>query len=263
VLWLSRCWRVGGPESLRGFVWESLKAECFTAGVAPPRVIIDDWAPGLRASIPIAFPNARFQGCDWHAVEAMLRWFRGKDKDYTSEEIDGSGEQLAKGQTKADLRVSGLHHFSWQYIQSGTLIDLEANRTILADLLRPRDRSYINSHWFGNEESVIYYYTKIYANLGSTASQRGESYHPVVRKITNGQLSFEDSGKRLTTTVLSLLKNLSTFEYQSMRSYDRRVQHDFAAFQYLVCTISNFALKKIQDEWIRLDAREEEIIDRL
>ena len=43
---------------------------------------------------------------------------------------------------------------------------------------------------------MIYHFTKRYANLGSTASQRGESYHPVVREITSG-LSFEDSGKRL------------------------------------------------------------------
>jgi hypothetical protein len=104
---------------------------------------------------------------------------------------------------------------------------------------------------------VVYYYTKQYANLGSTASQRGESYHPVIRKITNGQLYFEDSGKRLAATVLSLLKDLSTFEYKSTRGYDRRAQLEFAAFQYLVCTISNFALKKIEVEWRSMSIGEE------
>jgi hypothetical protein len=77
---------------------------------------------------------------------------------------------------------------------------------------------------------VVYYYTRMYPNLGSTSSQRGESYHPVIRQITNSQLSFETSGKRLTSTVLSLLKNLSTFKYTLMRSYDRRAQLDFTAF---------------------------------
>jgi hypothetical protein len=96
---------------------------------------------------------------------------------------------------------------------------------------------------------VVYYYTKQYANLGSTFSQRGESYHPIVRKITNGQLSFEESGKRLASTVLSILKDLATHEYASPRSCDRRAQLDITAFQYLLCTISNFALKKIQAEW--------------
>jgi MULE transposase domain len=56
------------------FVWESLKAECFIPGIAPPRVILGDWAAGLQASIPAAFPDVRFQGCDWHAVGAMLKW---------------------------------------------------------------------------------------------------------------------------------------------------------------------------------------------
>ena len=93
---------------------------------------------------------------------------------------------------------------------------------------------------------MVYYYTKQYANLGSTASQRGESYHPVIRKITNGQLSFKESGKRLAAIVISILKDLSIFKYQLIRGYDRRVQVDFSAFQYLVYSISNFALKKIE-----------------
>jgi hypothetical protein len=80
------------------------------------------------------------------------------------------------------------------------------------------------------------------------SSQRGESYHSVVRQITNGQLSFEESGMRLVITVLSLLKNLSIFKYDLMRSYDRRVQGHFLAFRNLVCTITNFIFKKIEAE---------------
>jgi hypothetical protein len=77
------------------FVWQCLREECFIPGKAtPPRVILGDWATGLIASIPTAFPNVRFQGCDWHAVGAMLKWFRAKERDYTSEEINGSGEKL-------------------------------------------------------------------------------------------------------------------------------------------------------------------------
>jgi hypothetical protein len=64
-----------------GFVWNSLKKECFIpASAALPRVIIGDWAAGLTSSVPKAFPEARFQGCDWHAVGAMLKFYRGKNK---------------------------------------------------------------------------------------------------------------------------------------------------------------------------------------
>jgi hypothetical protein len=48
-----------------------------------------------------------------------------------------------------------------------------------------------------------------------------------------------------------------------MQSYDRRVQLDFAAFQYLVCSISNFALKKIEVEWRSMSAREVEVLREL
>ena len=62
----------------------------------------------------------------------------------------------------------------------------------------------------------------MYANLGFTASQRGKSYYPVIREITNEQFSFEDSGRRLASKILSILKDFATFKYVSLRSYNRR-----------------------------------------
>jgi hypothetical protein len=106
-----------------GFMWECLKAEYFVNSISPPRVVIGDWAAGLIVSIPIAFPDCQFQGCDWHTVQAMTKWYR-REKNYTSEEIDGSNETLQIGQTKADLRVPGLTHFSWRYIQSESIEEL-------------------------------------------------------------------------------------------------------------------------------------------
>jgi hypothetical protein len=53
-----------------GFMWECLKAECFADSISPPRVVIGDWAAKLIASVPVAFPDCQFQGCDWHAVQA-------------------------------------------------------------------------------------------------------------------------------------------------------------------------------------------------
>ncbi len=229
-------------------MWECLKAECFADGISPPRVVIGDWAAGLIASVPVAFPNCQFQGCDWHAVQAMTKWYR-KEKNYTSEEIDGSNEMLQAGQTKADLRVPGLTHFSWRYIQSESIEELQTNRAALIALLRPGDQWYIDQHWRSKENEVIYYFTKRYANLGSTASQRGESYHPVVREITSGQLSFEESGKRLSLKILSICKDLDTHEYESMRGYSRLAQLSGHAFTYLRCTISKFAIEKIEVEW--------------
>ena len=79
---------------LISFVWRSLKEEYFIlASAALPRVIIGDWIAGLTSSVPKAFPEARFQGCDWHVVSVMLKFYRGKTQNYISEEIDGSSEK--------------------------------------------------------------------------------------------------------------------------------------------------------------------------
>jgi hypothetical protein len=41
-----------------GFIWESLKAECFIDKIYIPRVVLGDWAVGLIASVSAAFPNS-------------------------------------------------------------------------------------------------------------------------------------------------------------------------------------------------------------
>jgi hypothetical protein len=50
------------------------------------------WVTGLIASILTAFPDAYFQGCDWHAAEAMPKRYPAKKNDCTSEETNGRGE---------------------------------------------------------------------------------------------------------------------------------------------------------------------------
>src|SRR5437764_1047237 len=229
------------------FVWESLKAECFIPGkIPPPRVILGDWAGGLIKSVPMAFPEAQFQGCDWHAVQAMLKWYRGKERNYTVEEVEGSNEKLQEGQQP---RVVGLKSLSWNYIKSITLDELKSNKKALLAVMRPHDRWYILTEWEPKEESFIWCYTKSYPNLGSTSSQRGESYHPIVKEITNGQLSFEESGKNLALKVLSILKDVAIDEAPSSRGYNQLTQLYRSAFKHLIVSITNYALKKIKKEW--------------
>jgi hypothetical protein len=82
--------------------------------------------------------------------------------------------------------------------------------------------------------------------LDSTSSQRGES-----SEIINGQLSFKRSAKNLSQKVLSILKDLVTDEDNLLCQYIRTAQLDLAAFKHLICTISNYALTKIE-EWHKL-----------
>jgi hypothetical protein len=79
-------------------------------------------------------------------VEAMKERFR--KSGYKKEEIDGfwqDGQQVD----------TGLADLSWQYIKSMSIDDLEANRQLLIDALRPEDRRYIRDTWQLKEDRVI------------------------------------------------------------------------------------------------------------
>jgi hypothetical protein len=121
--------------------------------------------------MPKHLSTAQLQHCDWHAVEVMKRRFR--KGEYTSDQIDGTDE------------FTGLSELVWDYIQGPTFA------------LQPNDRTYIKETWLPKESRVIFAYTRLYPNLGCHSSQRGESYHVVVKQVTNGQLTFEESCRRL------------------------------------------------------------------
>jgi MULE transposase domain len=217
-------------ESLK-FFFDCLTRECFKRedNIPPCRVVIGDQAAGLIAALPEALPQAILQSCDWHAVEAMKRRFR--TSGYKKDQVD----------ILSDL--------CWIYIKSATAQELEDNRERLIEELRPAEKKYIRETWLPKEERVVYYYTDKYMNLGCTSSSRSESYHPVLRVMTNGQLSLEQSAKRLASTVISLLKALDLDEDSSERDRPRRLQRDKAAFRFLFDEISLFALNKLADEW--------------
>jgi MULE transposase domain len=227
------------------FVWESLKEECFIPEIAPPRVILGDWAPGLVSSVPGAFPDTQLQGCDWHAVQAMVKWFRLHG--YVSTEIDGYVTE-----DTPPVYIDGLERMAWGYIKSMTIEELDSNRAYLAENLKPEHKYYILKHWQELETRVVHYYTKIYPNLGSTSSQRVESYHDSVREMTNGQLSLEAATKRLISKVLSILKEIEIDEERSLRGYPRLLQADSRAFTNLKCTITIYAAQMIEPQWKEL-----------
>jgi hypothetical protein len=115
---------------------------------------------------------------------------------YTSTQVDGTDE------------VVGLSELYWNYIQSDAFEALERNRAGLKNALQPDDRAYIEKTWQPKESRVVYAYTRLYPNLGATSSQRGESYHYVMKQVTNGQLSLERSCQRLVRKILDILREL-------------------------------------------------------
>jgi hypothetical protein len=202
--------------------WKSLKAFCFTdtrdgPATVPPRVILGDQAGGILASVHIAFPSAQVQNCDRHAVEAMETKYRrsGYWKDKIQGWVDDNGKYH-----------SGLKDLSWAYVKSATIEQLEENRQSLLDALKSEDQDYILDTWLLKEK------------------------HPVLRQITNAQLSLEDSARNLCRKVTSILKDLNTDEQNSMRKYPRLAQsYIFSSLRYKV---SSYAIAKIEKDWADL-----------
>ena len=76
---------------------------------------------------------------------------------------------------------------------------------------------------------MIWCYTHFYLNLSLISSQRDESYHSVMRQITNDQLSIEQSVRNFIRKMQSLLKDITVDEKSSIRKYPRVAQlHDDA-----------------------------------
>jgi hypothetical protein len=73
-----------------------------------------------------------------------------------------------------------------------------------------------------------------------------------MREITNGQLSVEQSAKRLAKKTLSILKEISTDEDLPLRKYPRAAQLHGVAFEHLRAQVSNEAITLLEKEWQEL-----------
>jgi hypothetical protein len=87
--------------------------------------------------------------------------------------------------TDGEVEISGLIDYAWAYVESDTIEALKTNRVILIEALKIKDRKYIRENWIIKEYRIIFYYTKILANLDSVATQRSESYYFLFKKVIN------------------------------------------------------------------------------
>jgi hypothetical protein len=231
------------------FFWECLKIHCFERPgepkTMPMKVVLGDQAAGLTASIPEHLPQVAQQFCNWHACQSIIKRLRQKDIGMKKEDFDDITD--ATGHTTLGLRKR-----IWAYLQSGDQVILDKARDSLVQSTRsPIFLKYINEEWQPKEHKVIEAYIKTQPNLGCAASSRGESYHNVIRRITNAQLNLQDAAKRLADTVNSLIKDIDLDEAQSMRSYPRIAQTD--VFKSLYMKVSRWAIELLEKEWRELN----------
>ena len=229
----------GEDHESYSFFWESLK-EHWPANTASPAVVINDQAGAILSSLKEQFPEAKHQICEWHAVEAMCAKFR---QYHTNLEIAG-------GKDKDGNVVDSLKDFAYTYIRSATEEELEDSREALVQRLKQGGKEYINDTWQPKEERVVRFDTRLIFNLECHSSQRSESYHVVLKQMTNGQLSLENSATALAQTVIKLIEDMDSAKDNDIKAYSRLAQA--AAFKHLRMNITNFALTKIALQWDEL-----------
>jgi hypothetical protein len=214
------------------FFWESLKAH-WPVGTVPPAVVVSDQAGAILSSLQEQYPDIIHQICEWHAVEAMCAKFR---QFHTNFEIAGGKDD------NGDM-VVGLKDLAYAYVKSETKEDLETNRKDLVDALKSLGKDYIEGIWRHKEDRVVRYYTLLNFNLGCHSSQRVESYHVVLKQMTNGQLSLEESARTLIRTVIKGINDMKTERDNELRTYSRLAQSP--VFRELRMNIPNYALTKV------------------
>lgn len=230
------------------FFFEVLRSEIWPehAGIPEPAVILADQSSGLLSAVTEfdAIPaSSTLQICNWHAVQAMLTKFR-KEK-YTAKEVDGYTIEIPGNNA---VKVDGLHHLCWNYVESTTFDELEANRAALLAKLQPLEQAYILQTWLPKEDRVVYCYTKKLPNLGSVATQRGEGFHRIIHQITNGQMSLDESARQLAIKTKDCYIQMVEAEDRAVTAVPTNLI-DRKPFDALIGQVSLLAIKLIAVEW--------------
>ena len=110
------------------------------------------------------------QLCQWHAVENIKT------------------RLIKYGYCKTKEKRDFFNGLLWDYVKSGTVEDLEEYREALLHELEASEQEYMVA-WQRKEESFVTCFTKRYANLSTYSTQRGESFHRVIKDSLHPTIS--------------------------------------------------------------------------
>ena len=78
------------------------------------------------------------------------------------------------------------------------------------------------------------------------ATQRSESYYPSFKKVTNGQLSLQESAIAISQKWLSIIKQLAQDEDRALINADLAL--NITVFKYLVYAVSILTIRIVKKE---------------
>ena len=94
----------------------------------------------------------------------------------------------------------------WQWIQVTTVPEEKEARAKLLSAVNTAERIYIESYYQPKREQFLRLYTSKLPNLGVHSTQRGESYHNVVKECLNRQLPLPDAVQRICESIPEIIR---------------------------------------------------------
>jgi len=177
------------------------------------------------------------QLCEWHAVEAIKR--RLIHTGYSKE----SREQILE--------------YVYQWVKAPDIERLEIARKILLRNVLAREREYIQNYYQPKEVQFCRAYTNTYINLGVYSTQRNESYHVVVKKNLNKNLTISAAVEALVTKTSELAET-----YNERINKDRMslpTLMDAKAFATVKSQLTHYAISLVNAEYMQAKVLQDEI----
>jgi hypothetical protein len=167
------------------------------------------------------------QLCEWHAVQAIKR------------------RLIAAGRYSKERREE-LASMIWDWVMASSIKALNERRTKLIKALHNKEAEYIQSYYQPKEQQFCRAYTQALPNLGVYTTQRGESYHVVVK----AHLTVNTPISQAVQTIVEQTKELGR-RYDAEINRQRRTTPrilDNTAFSTVKKKLTHYALELVIPE---------------
>jgi hypothetical protein len=168
------------------------------------------------------------QLCEWHAVSAIKR------------RLIAAGEYAKEHRDKLISMI-------WNWVKAPSLEELEECRSKLLVALEHKEQAYIRNYYQLKEFQFCRAYTQTYQNLGVHTTQRGESYHVVVKTKLHKDMPISKAIQIILQQTKNLGKQYDAEINQQWRSTPRIL--DLAAFGAVKSKLTHYALDLSSWEW--------------
>ncbi len=234
------------------FMNKCMRTLFFTGDCPGPRVIMGDFAAGLtstfleqrnvtlseagmnvcfelldEASLDESGSEVTLQLCSWHAVEAIKK--RVVNVGYPKEQRKSLAAAV------------------WHWVHCSTEELLIERRNEVLDLLRDKKKEYLFDFYQPKERQFVQCFIKKLPNLGVESTQRAESSHPTIKRITNRHTSIHQSVQRICREVRRITLAHETEINDQRRNLPLLVNRSI--FGGLITLITHQAIEMLLREW--------------